>query len=385
MEDLKEKLVLFVYTLLVSLVPPAPNPYTFIVSVMGLAVSTLAEVMMLMYLWTRPPIQQTMVQPVLTIAGITYIASIWKDTMIGFLGNCAPTYFQYIFDEYPLWLCGCLNNHLNFGIVAYCLVILGLSKLILLFRPMDYHSANHELIVKYILISLPMFVMCDNILYFVFSNKYYCHSGTILRVAAIYNRSVNVTLIQGQTVHIMFVLWDLSSGVLLIIIEIAILAGTLYKTKKNKIMRNISYLKECGNVVQARQPITNQPPNNQGQLLNIAGLTNMYPEGREMVQINNYTASGNGINLRLPNYSAENEERSSDLSNRRALLMAVIYIGLIHLQRQGVYGATFLCDLYTRFLNYGLSVIWVASSPNFRAYSLVLIGRWKSRFTNPEL
>ena len=120
----------------------------------------------------------------------------------------AHVFFQYIFDEYPLWLCGCLNNHLNYGIVAYCLVILGISKLFLLFRPMDYHSANHERIVKYILISLAIFVMCDNLLYFVFSNKYYCHSGTILRVAAIYNRSVNVTIIKGQSVHAMFVIWD---------------------------------------------------------------------------------------------------------------------------------------------------------------------------------
>ena len=44
-----------------------------------------------------------------------------------------------------------------------------------------------------------------------------------------------------------------------------------------------------------------------------------------------------------------------------------------------------LLDLYTRFLNYGLSVIWAASSPNIRAYSIVLIARWKSRFTNPDL
>ena len=378
MKELKEKLVIFFYALLVSLVPPAPNLYTATVSALGLFTSTLAAIIMLMYLWTRPPIQQTLVQPVLILTGITCVANVWKSTIIGFLGNCAPVFFQYIFDKYPLWLCGCLNNHLNFGIVAYCLVILGISKLVLLFRPMEYHSANHDQIVRYIFLALAIVVMCDNLLYFVFSNKYYCHSGTILREAAIYKRSVNVTLIKEQTVHIIFSIWDFSIFVSLIIIEIANLTGTLYKTKKNEIIQRINNVKQCGNEVQPR-PAINQPRQNQGQPLSIAGLNDMYPQDRNVVQINNFT--GNSVNLHPPSHLDENRENSG---NRRILLMVAIQTGLIFLQREGVYGTTFLYDLYTRFVNYVLSIIWVTGNPNFRAYALVLFDRWKSRFTNQE-
>ena len=368
MKKFKEKLVIFLYALLVSLVPPAPNLYTAAVSAVGLSTSTLAASIILMYLWTRPPIQQTLVQPVLILTGITCVVNIWKYTLIGFLGNCAPVFFQYIFEKYPLLLCGCLNNHLNFGIVAYCLVILGISKLVLLFSPMEYHSANHDQIVRYIFLALAFVVTCDNLLYFVFSNKYYCHSGTILREAAIYNRSVNVTLIKGQTVHVMFSLWDFSIFVSLIIIEIANLAGTLYKTKKNEIIQRINYVKQCGN----------QPRQIQGQLLNIASLNDMHPQGRNFALINNFT----GSSINHPNHFDESQENSG---NRRILLMVAIQVGLIFLQREGVYGSTFLFDLYTRFLNYVLSIIWVTSNPNFRAYAIVLFDRWKSRFINQEL
>ena len=374
------------YMVLVSLVPPAPNLYTAAISVVGLAVSTLSVVLILMYLWTRPPLQQTMVQPVLILTGITGIFNMWKETIICLLGNCAPAFFQYIFDNYPLWLCGFLNNHLNYGVMVYSLVILGISKLFLLIRPMDYHSANHDQIVWYIFLVLTIVVIVDNLLYFVFNNKYYCHSGTILRVATIYNQSVNVTLIKGQTVHVMFNLWDLSVMVSLFIIEIAILTGTLYKTKKNAIMRSINYLKQW-NRVQPRPPITGQP--RQNLLMDIAGLNNMHPtDSRHLPQVDNFTG-GHISNLHPPpnNVSTENQQDSgwSDLSNRRVLLLGAVQVGLIFLQRKGVYGSTFLCNMYTRLLYYSLPVVWVTSKSNMRVYALGVLARLKSRITNEDL
>ena len=82
MEKFKEKMVIFVYALLVSLVPPAPNLYTFMVSMLGLAVSILAAVMILMYLWSRPPIQQTLVQPIMMLLIIILETITWKDTVM---------------------------------------------------------------------------------------------------------------------------------------------------------------------------------------------------------------------------------------------------------------------------------------------------------------
>ena len=376
------------YMLMVGLVPQAPNLYTAAVSAIGMVVSTLSVVLILMYLWTRPPIQQTMVQPVLTLTAVGSIFNMWKETLICLLGNCAPAFFQYILDNYPLWLCGFLNNHLNFGVMVYSLVILGISKLVLLIRPMDYHSANHDQIVRYIFFGLTIVLIVDNLLYFVLSNKYYCHSGTILRVVAIYNRSINVTLIKGQTVHFIFGLWDLSIMVSLIIIEIAILTGTLYKTKKNAIMRPINYLKQW-NRVQTRPPITSQPHQIHEQLLNITGLIHMYPaDSRHLPQINNFTG-GHISTLHQPpnNVSTENQQDSSwsDLSNRRVLLLGALKVGLIFLQRKGVYGSTFLCNMYTRLLDYSLPVVWVTSKSNMRAYALGVLARLKSRFTNEDL
>ena len=285
--------------LMVGLVPQAPNLYTAAVSAIGMVVSTLSVVLILMYLWTRPPIQQTMVQPVLMVTGIISIFNMWKETLICLLGNCAPAFFQYILDNYPLWQCGFLNNHLNFGVMVYSLVILGISKLVLLIRPMDYHSANHDQIVRYIFLGLAIVLTLDNLLYFMLNNKYYCHSGTILRVVAIYNLSINVTLIKGQTVHVIFFLWDLSIMVALILIKIAILTGTLYKTKKNVLMRYINYLK-MRNRVQTLPPIISPPCQNQGRLINSANLHNSnHNDNKNLPQVNNLTG-GNIFNLHPP-------------------------------------------------------------------------------------
>ena len=38
----------------------------------------------------------------------------------------------------------------------------------------------------------------DTFLYLTFSNSYYCHSGTIFRVASVFNMTVNVTLIKAR-------------------------------------------------------------------------------------------------------------------------------------------------------------------------------------------
>ena len=386
MEKFKEKLLIFVYALLVSLVPPAPNLYTFGVSMLGLAVSNLAAVLILMYLWSRPPIQQTLVQPVMILLVIDLETITWKETIISFLGNCTPIHFQSIFDNYPLWMCGLLNNHLYFGMVVYCLVILSTSKLVLLFRPMDYHSANHDRIVRYIFLAIVMVVMLDTVLYLVFNNKYYCHSGTILRTAAIYNRTVNETIVKEQSVHAMFALWDVCIFVLLIIFEIALIAGTLYKTRRNEVMGRIRSLKtQWNNLVQPR-PSTNQHSQNHVQPLNIADLNNMYPDGRNLPQINNFI--NNEYNFNSPNYvhqEANCQDGWSDLSNRRVLLLVATNGGLVMLQREGVYGTTFLSNLFIRFLEYNLLLIWVTSNPNFRAYALGQMARWKSRLFNQEL
>ena len=386
MEKFKEKMVIFVYALLVSLVPPAPNLYTFMVSMLGLAVSILAAVMILMYLWSRPPIQQTLVQPVMMLLIIILETITWKDTVINFLGNCTPSFFQSIFDKYPHWLCGFLNNHLIFSIVVYCLLILSTSKLVLLFRPMHYHSANHDRIVRYIFLAIGTVVMLDTVLYFVLNNKYYCHSGTILRTAAIYNRSVNVTIVKEQTVHAMFALWDVGIFILLIIFEIALIAGTLYKTRRNEIVERIRSLKSrCDNLVQPRLSVS-QRGQNHVQPLNIVTLNNMYPDGRNLPQINNLT--NNEFNSNPSNNiaaRADNPDSSSDLSNRRVLLLVATNGGLVILQRDGVYGTTFLCNLFFRFLEYNLFSIWVTRNPNFRAYALGVFARMKTRFFNQEL
>ena len=153
-------------------------------------------------------------------------------------------------------------------------------------------------------------------------------------------------------------------------------------------MRYINYLK-MRNRVQTLPPIISPPCQNQDQLINSANLHNSNPnDNKNLPQVNNLTG-GNISNLHPPsNYVwTENQQDSgwSDLSNRRVLLLGAVQVGLIFLPREGVYGTTFLCNMYTRLINYTLSVVWVTNKPKVRAYALAEIAKWKSKFINEDL
>ena len=196
----KLKIALVSYIIIVCIVPPAPNIYTFIMSMIGFMCSVSANGIILKYLWSRPPMQQTLAQP-LCMVQVTIIISITcKETLIVLLGNCFPNFFQSLFHDYPLWLCGFFNNRINGVSLLYSLMVLGTSKLVLLIKPILYHTADHTNITRYALLTLAGILIVDTVVYLTFSNPYYCHTNTMLRVASLYNKSTNVSLLKQQYV-----------------------------------------------------------------------------------------------------------------------------------------------------------------------------------------
>ena len=85
-----------------------------------------------------------------------------------------------------------IQDSLLSNIISKRTMLIGYSKMILLVKPMIYHAANHELIVKIFLSVLAVYFVQDTVVYLAFGNIYYCHSGTMLCVATLYNISIGI-------------------------------------------------------------------------------------------------------------------------------------------------------------------------------------------------
>ena len=90
------KVVVMIYSILCLFTPRPPEPISFTIETIAVIISSLAYGIILMYLWSRPPMQQTLVQP-LTMVIIMATATLGlKEYLISMLGNCFPALFQVI-------------------------------------------------------------------------------------------------------------------------------------------------------------------------------------------------------------------------------------------------------------------------------------------------
>ena len=141
-------------------------------------------------------------------------------------------------EKYPLLTCGFFNNRIATSAILYATMMLGLSKLILLVKPMVYHAADHDRIAKWLIGILMVFLVQDTIVYLTIGNIYYCHADTSLRYAAIYNMTVDKDILNAQKISKVHGLYDASCTLTMFGLEIFITSTTCFRLRKYKKMYN---------------------------------------------------------------------------------------------------------------------------------------------------
>ena len=240
-------------------------------------------------------------------------------------------------ESYPLWMCGFLNNRLVTFPVVYCATILGFAKMVLLVKPIVFHAADHERIIKIALYILGIYLVQDTIVYLTAGNVYYCHSSTMIRVAAVYNMSIDQELVRSQKISEVHNFADYFCVLAMMSLEIIINSINCYKDGKAlNAYRNLSkqaaaYLGfPCkGNLI---ADIEMQPTHNMGQ-----SSRNILDGTRIVV-------------------GPDSENYSRESSNRNYLLICVVmYLNILFARSQTEPGARYtdwalLCwRLYTRY------------------------------------
>ena len=152
-------------------------------------------------------------------------------------------WLQTIMQAYPLWTCGFLNNRIVSFSILYSVTLLGFSKMILLINPMVYHAANHELIVKCFLSFLAIYFVQDTIVVLTFGNIYYCHSDTMLRVAALYNMTVDEDLVRAQKISGVHNIADVFCVLSMVALEIIINSINYFQKGKKIVPKKIAQLR----------------------------------------------------------------------------------------------------------------------------------------------
>ena len=90
------KVLIFFYTVLCLITPRPPDTFSFIIESIATVASNFAYGFILMYLWSRPAMQQTLVQP-LTMVIVVAMATLGnKEYLIAIMGNCFPQQLQVI-------------------------------------------------------------------------------------------------------------------------------------------------------------------------------------------------------------------------------------------------------------------------------------------------
>ena len=240
-------------------------------------------------------------------------------------------------EAYPLWMCGFLNNRLVSFSILYCATILGCSKMILLVKPMFYHAADHERIVKIALFILGIYLAQDTVVYLMAGNIYYCHSGTMIRVAAMYNMSIDQELVRSQKISKVHNFSDVFC--VLSMSSLETLINSIHYFTDGKVLNTYRKLSKQGvanfwfpckrNVI---ADLEMQPTHNLGQ------------------------SSGNILNGTRIVVGPDSENYSRESSNRNYLLICIVmYLNIIFCRSQTEPGARYtdwalLCwRLYTRY------------------------------------
>ena len=222
-------------------------------------------------------------------------------------------------------------------------MLLGLSKLILLIKPMIYHAADHDQIAKCLIGILVAYLVQDTIYYLTVGNIYYCHSETYLRVTALYNMTVDKDLLRAQKISKVHGLFDAFCILMMFSLEIIITLINFFKLGKYKKI-----------YTRLRKQLTIRRAN--------------VVEDLEMGNLrHNHRRMGDNPESSLPILLDDNPgDNSRDSSNRNYLMIIVVlYINIVLVRYQTAPGANYpdlalLCwRLYTRSLRFNLSSICI--------------------------
>ena len=88
------RVLIFLYTVLCLIMPQPPDLVSFIMETIATIAANFAHGFALMYLWSRPAMQQTVVQPFTMIIVIAMAVLGNKEYLIAIMGNCFPQHLQ---------------------------------------------------------------------------------------------------------------------------------------------------------------------------------------------------------------------------------------------------------------------------------------------------
>ena len=239
--------------------------------------------------------------------------------------------------------CAFLNNRIITISIIYTTALLGLSKLILLIKPILYHAADHDQIAKWLIGILVAILVQDTIVYLAAGNIYYCHKGTYLRVTALYNMTVDKDLMRAQKISKVHGLFDAFFISMTFCLEIIITLINFFKLGKYKKI-----------YARLRKQLTIRRAN--------------VVEDIEMGNLrHNHRRMGDNTESSLAIVLEDNPgDNSRDSSNRNYLMIIVVlYINIVFVRYQTAPGANYpdlalLCwRLYTRLLRFNLSSICI--------------------------
>ena len=411
------KVVLLLYTLVICFIPTTPSYYTIIITTIGTLTSVTTLGMVWFYLSSRPPLQQTMVQPLTKILIFTMTGIMLKIYIQAFLFNLFPVQSRYLFNEYPLLMCGWLNNHLSTLLFLYPLTILGASKLILLVKPFWYHSANHEFIVRVCFVVLACILVVDTVLYLIFENVYYCIQYPMEMYAVIFNMSFDRELIKNKNGGFFHGLLEKFFSGSIILIEVLVNLYILVRYKRQVMINTLNQLRDWKRIrIQTVYPRSRAREADETEMVEI-NISNSEHIGNNIDYIivrplesdrtqgetnnSNMSHDHNIVDVIANNVRTERELPNivnsppqlklnndySAMSNRRYLLVLFLQflsneLFYIHTRSENPqYNWAIYCFVvYTRFALYILPIIWLFMNKDISSFIAIRFSRWKETY-----
>ena len=88
------QVLFFIYTVFCLTTPSPPDLFSFAMESIATIASNVAYTFILMYLWSRPAVVQTVVQPLTMVIVISMAILGNKEYLIAVMGNCFPQHLQ---------------------------------------------------------------------------------------------------------------------------------------------------------------------------------------------------------------------------------------------------------------------------------------------------
>ena len=219
---MEEKTGLILYSMFVLCVPLTPNFYTITVTILGTIVAVGSAIISLLYFRSLPSVQFTCAKPfIMSIMVLATIMSL-EDCIIAIATYLFHDEIEKLLELYPLTTCGLVNQRPLAILALLCLILLGISKMVLLVDPMTYHAADHELLSFRCFLGVAAYFVIDVLLYLTLGNVHYCHPDTLNGYIMHYKFDLPIKLEDFAHVSLYHRLFDFFCIVVLLALELII-------------------------------------------------------------------------------------------------------------------------------------------------------------------